>query len=70
MIRPGPANHIIDVPGINIGHAHDSTMITGVSVGLPERPAGTLDWTQDALMSLVSRNSMIGVEKIKPQKDT
>ena len=39
MIRPGPANHIIDVPGINIGHAHDSTMITGVSVVLPDRPA-------------------------------
>ena len=37
---------------------------------LPERPAGTVDWTRDALMSLVSRNSMIGVEKIQPPKDT
>ncbi|MEE3282241.1 MAG: nitrile hydratase subunit alpha [Pseudomonadota bacterium] len=37
---------------------------------LPERPAGTADWTQDALMSLVSRNSMIGVEKIQLPKDT
>ena len=37
---------------------------------LPERPAGTVDWTQDALMSLVSRNSMIGVETVHPPKDT
>ena len=37
---------------------------------LPERPAGTEDWTQDALMSLVSRNSMIGVETAHPPKDT
>ena len=37
---------------------------------LPERPAGTADWTQDALMPLVSRNSMIGVETAHPPKDT
>ena len=37
---------------------------------LPERPAGTVDWTQDALMPLVSRNSMIGVETAHPPKDT
>ena len=30
---------------------------------LPERPAGTEDWTEQKLSALVSRNSMIGVEK-------
>jgi nitrile hydratase len=29
---------------------------------LPQRPAGTEDWDEDALATLVSRNSMIGVE--------
>lgn len=29
---------------------------------LPQRPAGTDDWDEDALTTLVSRNSMIGVE--------
>ncbi len=31
---------------------------------LPERPSDTEDWTEQKLSSLVSRNSMIGVEKI------
>ena len=31
----------------------------------PERPAGTLDWTEQKLSKLVSRNSMIGVEKAR-----
>ena len=39
MIRPGPANHIIDVPGIKVGHAHDKKAITGVTVVLPDHPA-------------------------------
>ena len=30
---------------------------------LPERPSGTEDWTEQELSALVSRNSMIGVEK-------
>jgi len=30
---------------------------------LPERPVGTEDWTEQKLSTLVSRNSMIGVEK-------
>ena len=30
---------------------------------LPERPAGTEEWTEHKLSALVSRNSMIGVEK-------
>jgi nitrile hydratase len=29
---------------------------------LPQRPAGTDDWDEDALATLVTRNSMIGVE--------
>ncbi len=32
---------------------------------LPERPAGTEGWSEEALADLVSRNSMIGVEKAK-----
>jgi nitrile hydratase len=31
---------------------------------LPERPAGTDDWTEEALASLVTRDSMIGVRKV------
>jgi len=37
---------------------------------LPERPAGTEDWTADRLESLVTRNSMIGVEMAKSPEDT
>ena len=33
---------------------------------LPERPVGTEDHTEDQLVSLVTRNSMIGVAKIEP----
>ena len=32
---------------------------------LPERPAGTEEWTEQKLSALVSRNSMIGVEKAR-----
>ena len=32
---------------------------------LPERPSDTEDWTEQKLSSLVSRNSMIGVEKAR-----
>ena len=32
---------------------------------LPERPAGTEHLSEEALAGLVTRNSMIGVEKIK-----
>ena len=31
---------------------------------LPERPAGTVGWTEEALASLVTRDAMIGVRKI------
>ena len=33
---------------------------------LPERPAGTEDHTEEQLVSLVTRDSMIGVAKIEP----
>jgi len=36
---------------------------------LPERPAGTEDWSEEDLADLVSRNSMIGVEKAKTPKE-
>ncbi|MDP7621585.1 MAG: nitrile hydratase subunit alpha, partial [SAR324 cluster bacterium] len=32
---------------------------------LPERPADTKDWSEQKLSTLVSRNSMIGVEKAR-----
>ncbi len=32
---------------------------------LPERPAGTEDWTEAALAELVTRNALIGVETVK-----
>lgn len=32
---------------------------------LPERPAGTEGWSEEQLAALVTRNSMIGVEKVK-----
>ena len=32
---------------------------------LPERPSGTEDWSEQKLSALVSRNSMIGVEKVR-----
>lgn len=32
---------------------------------VPERPAGTGDWPEEELAKLVSRNSMIGVEKAR-----
>ena len=35
---------------------------------LPERPPGTEGWSEDELAEIVTRDSMIGVEKIPPQK--
>jgi nitrile hydratase len=32
---------------------------------LPERPAGTDGWSEEQLAALVTRNSMIGVERAK-----
>jgi nitrile hydratase len=42
----------------------DSTSETRFMV-LPERPARTEGWSEDALATLVTRNSMIGVERAK-----
>ena len=35
----GPANHISDVSGLSIGHAHDDRLASGVTVALFDRPA-------------------------------
>jgi nitrile hydratase len=35
---------------------------------LPERPAGTEGWSEEQLAALVTRNSMIGVEKARSPK--
>src|SRR6185437_3553529 len=36
---------------------------------LPERPAGTDDWSEEQLSALVTRNSMIGVEKARSPQE-
>ncbi len=36
---------------------------------LPERPAGTSDWSASELAELVTRNAMIGVEKAKAPEE-
>lgn len=37
---------------------------------IPERPSGTENWDAERLEFLVSRNSMIGVERAKPADET
>ena len=39
MISPGPANHLGDIDGLRVGHAHDVTLRSGVSVIVPDAPA-------------------------------
>jgi nitrile hydratase len=46
----------------------DSTSETRYLV-LPERPAGTEGWSEEQLAALVTRNSMIGVERAKSPKE-
>ena len=36
---------------------------------LPERPAGTDEWSEEQLAALVTRNSMIGVERAKSPRE-
>jgi nitrile hydratase len=36
---------------------------------LPERPAGTDNWSEDQLAVLVTRNAMIGVEKVRSPQE-
>jgi L-aminopeptidase/D-esterase-like protein len=40
MVRKGARNLITDVPGIRVGQAHDDSARTGVTVVLPDEPAG------------------------------
>ena len=35
---PGPRNHIADVPGLAVGHAHDAAVRTGVTALIPTTP--------------------------------
>ena len=39
VISPGPANHLGDIDGLRVGHAHDATLRSGVSVIVPDAPA-------------------------------
>jgi len=41
---------------------HDSTAETRYLV-IPQRPAGTLDWSEEKLATLVTRNAMIGTQR-------
>ena len=36
---------------------------------LPERPAGTDEWSEEQLAALVTRNSMIGVERAQSPRE-
>jgi nitrile hydratase len=36
---------------------------------LPERPAGTDEWSEEQLAALVTRNSMIGVERARSPRE-
>src|SRR5271154_2165674 len=40
------------------------------SLVLPQRPAGTADWTEEQLATLVTRNAMIGVEQARSPQET
>ena len=44
-------------------HVHDSTADLRYLV-LPLRPAGTADWSEEALQALVTRDSMIGTAQV------
>ncbi len=48
-------------------HVWDSTADLRYLV-IPERPQGTEGMTEDELAALVTRDSMVGVEKLKPFK--
>lgn len=51
-------------PGRDI-RVHDSTADMRYLV-LPRRPAGTEDWSEEALAALVGRDAMIGVTEVTP----
>ena len=37
-VKPGPTNSLADVAGIQIGHAHDPVLRSGVTVVIPDQP--------------------------------
>ncbi len=57
------ANFGVDVPASTEVRVWDSTAEIRYLV-LPERPAGTEGWSEDALATLVTRDSMIGVARL------
>jgi nitrile hydratase len=36
---------------------------------LPERPAGTANWTEEELAALVTRDAMIGIARLAPARN-
>jgi nitrile hydratase len=55
----------LDLPAETEVRVWDSTAEVRYFV-LPERPAGTEGWTEERLASIVTRDSMIGVARVKP----
>ncbi len=39
MAKAGPKNSLTDIPGLQVGHAHDPQVQTGATVILPDKPA-------------------------------
>ena len=55
----------VDLPESTEVRVWDSTAEVRYLV-VPMRPAGTEDWSEERLSSIVTRNSMIGTELVKP----
>jgi nitrile hydratase subunit alpha len=53
-------------PGVEV-RVWDSTAELRYLV-LPERPAGTETWTEDALAAIVTRDAMVGVARVAPPR--
>lgn len=54
----------LDLPQATRVRVHDSTADCRYFV-LPERPPNTEGWTEEQLAAIVTRNALIGVERIK-----
>lgn len=68
-----PRKMLLEEFGLDVGqkeiHVHDSTAEARYMV-LPQRPAGTDGWSEERLMEIVSRNSLIGVAVVETQSNT
>ena len=56
----------LDISGKNI-RVHDSNANMRYLV-LPQRPAGTADWSESQLAEIVTRDTMIGVAEPNPKQ--